>query len=331
MAKSKKNKSTANNGTKPMSDKRYFLERVSALPLDKCYMTPEWKESNMGIAIVTRRMSNGNIAFASFLIDTGCLGVKHVMYTFNQTDDYLKEYMERLNTPFEETDYATVHNFILGALEYAENLGINPDPDYSVAENILQEDNDDIELISFEFGGTDGKPVLVIGPDGNEKKYIGHLSKLIGDGQFSVIWYDGEHLVDDEGYFKETEKWILDGEYQSDSTLDEDDIRYYDAVADLLRLNAITLRGLEDSEEDEEIPVTATLLDPCAPGHERLVKITADRSFLWDEDLTDSEKLDIWILTRDLGLEPIEEEILSEALLNLNKMINDTPDDSVIR
>lgn len=327
MAKKHRTKGSGNQRQKPMTEKRYFLERVSALPIYRCYLTPHWHDDNIGVAIVTRKMANGNVAYASFLIDTGCLGVKNSIYMYNQSEDDLREYMDNLDIEFEETPYSIVHNFILGAVEYAENLGIDPDKDFYVAENILEEDSDDIELINFDFGGEDGKPLLVIGPTGKERKYIDLLRKRLGDESFTVIAPE-EDVMSEEEYSHEIEQWILSEEYRKDSTLNQEETEYYDAIGELIRARIVSIHGLEN-EFDESI-LSDILLDPDHPRHNEILQATADRSFLHSDHYNNGEKLDLWLITRHMGFDPLEPSDLEQAIDSIRqKEINS--DDSEIR
>lgn len=329
MANKKKKSSAASKSQRPMSDRRYFQERVSALPHGSCYMTPDI--DGMRLAIITRRMANGKLAFSSFCVDTGCLGVKYATYRYNMSEEELKEYMDRLGVTFEEVTYATVHNFILGAVEYAENLGISPDPDYNTAQLIMEEDTDDIELIPFHFGDAEGRPVLMIGPDGNERKYIGLLDRRLGPRGYTVIDSSGD--ADVENMVDISEEMVRSRRYREISSFDEDDIRYFDAFAELLDMGAVTFDGVVDSEDeiDENEPdVIDMLFDISADRHDEVLSDTADRSFLTSDKYDDAERLQLWIQTRELGRDPLDKDMLAETICKIRQTIAEADDSTII-
>ncbi len=178
MKKAKKKGDT--KGT--MSPARYMKERVRNLPIGKCYINPDWEEEGMAHIIVTRNRAGGNIVYASFLVDTLCLGVTSAEYAIDFTPDELERALEhfRKNHPLEEIDYNTVHNLIYGAIEFAEEGGIKPVWEFKGAGLILEEDTDDIPLIEFNYG-KDGEHYLIIGEDGKEQKYLKTLHDHLGN------------------------------------------------------------------------------------------------------------------------------------------------------
>ncbi len=170
-----------------MSPERYMKERVRNLPIGKCYVNPDWKEEGMAHIIVTRNRAGGNIVYASFLIDTLCLGVKYAEYAIDFTADELQEALEhfRKNHELEETDYEKIHNLIYGAIEFAEEGGISPVKEFGLASYILEEDTDDIPLIEYEYG-KDGRHLLIIGEEGKERRFIPILAEHL-ENDFSFI------------------------------------------------------------------------------------------------------------------------------------------------
>ena len=176
------------NGTQAkISPERYMRERVRNLPIGKCYINPNWQESGMAHIIVTRNRAGGNIVYASFLVDTFCLGVKDAEYAIDLTPEDLEDALKHFRSThdMEETDYANVHNLIYGAIEFAEEGGIDPVKEFATAGYALSEDTDDIPLMEYEYG-KDGKHLLIIGEDGKERRYLSVLSDHLGEN-FSFI------------------------------------------------------------------------------------------------------------------------------------------------
>lgn len=182
----KKAKKKGGNQAK-ISPERYMRERVRKLPIGKCYINSDWQEEGLAHIIVTRNRAGGNLVFASFLVDTFCLGIKDADYAI----DFTREELDKMLTHFrsyhnlEETDYDKIHNIIYGAIEFAEEGGINPVKQFGVASYILEEDTDDIPLIEYEYG-KDGKHFLIIGEDGKERRYLNTLFDNLGE-KFSFM------------------------------------------------------------------------------------------------------------------------------------------------
>lgn len=93
MAKNKK-KSKGQQQTK-MSPERFMREKVRTLPIGKCYITPDWKESGISQIIISRARPSGNLSIGIFLVDTFCIGVKDATYYTNMPEVDFEDLIER--------------------------------------------------------------------------------------------------------------------------------------------------------------------------------------------------------------------------------------------
>ncbi|MCM1110944.1 MAG: DUF1186 family protein [Clostridium sp.] len=203
MAKNKKKNKGQQQQTQ-ISPERYMREKARTLPIGKCYITSGWKESGISQIIVTRVRPSGNLAVGLFLVDTFCVGVKDATYYANMYESDFEDLLERLESGagLEEISYNEAHNIIYGAIEFAEEGGIQPAKDFKTAGYILEEDTDDIPLIEYEFG-KDGKHFLFINSDKREMPYFRQLKKTLGDDFHYVMSnesdeFDGYDEWDDE-------------------------------------------------------------------------------------------------------------------------------------
>ena len=105
----------------------------------------------------------------------------------------------------ERVSYELVHNIVYAGLDYADVLGFKPHKDFAVAQYILEDDSDDIELMEIECG-IDGKPAFIRGPYDNDAKVariIANLEKTAGPGNYIFInedkdWDEDEDEDEDE-------------------------------------------------------------------------------------------------------------------------------------
>lgn len=180
MAKNKKSKSRQQQPQ--MSPERFLREKARTLPIEKCYITSNWKEAGISQIIISRLRPSGNRVVGVFLVDTFCVGVKSVKYYTNMTEYEYAELIERFdsNLGLEEIPYDEAHNIIYGAIAFAEEGGIEPAKEFTPGQYILEEDTDDIPLIDYEFG-KDGKHFLVMGPSKRDMPYFYQLKKTLGD------------------------------------------------------------------------------------------------------------------------------------------------------
>lgn len=206
MAKKKKHLS---NPVKS-SPEKYIRERVRQLPIGKCYMDRAWQDYQETNVIITRCHKDGRITAGIYLVDAACTGVKDTFYLFasepSNIYDLVKLFQD-IHYDFGEVKYEEAHNFILGAIEFAEEGGIKPHRDFAITQYILKEDTDDIPLIEYEYG-RDGKHVLYVSDENELRKYLPSLRSALGD--------NFEYYIDDDEY--------MDDEYMDDEYMNDDEM-----------------------------------------------------------------------------------------------------------
>lgn len=214
MAKKKGNSSPAK-----VNPVKYIKEKARSFPVATCYLADDMAEGGMAQVIVTRDRGHGKFVVGCYLIDTYCLGVKDTFFMHDADEHDIDDLLDHLRrTEVQVVTYNHVHNLIYGAVAFAEEGGIEPHKDFSVTEYILDEDSDDVPLEEFDFG-RNGKHLLVVNPDGKERKYLGVLKENLGEGNFDYILpygiEDYNDDYDDEPYYedKDDEDWDEDEEF----------------------------------------------------------------------------------------------------------------------
>ncbi len=211
MAKKKKGKVI-----QMLSPENYIRQKARALPIYECVVNKDWEESGLADIIVARKHTNGNLTVGLFLADLKCLGIKNAHYRFNISQT---EYCDLLFNAGETGEmipipYPLAHNIVFAGIEFADDYGFVPHQSFSVAQYILEEDTDDIELIEIGCGGEDGKPLYVRGPHEDNvraNQIIAQLEKNAGPGNYNFINelgvdnFDGGGFGDDEGEWGEDE------------------------------------------------------------------------------------------------------------------------------
>jgi len=180
-----------------LSAEKYIKTQARLLPIAECVINKDWETAGMCNILVARKHKNGNLTIGMFLVDTYCLGPKDVLYEFNLSPEKYDEWKGKLADGIVACDYVLAHNIIYGAIAYAEDYGFKPHKDFDIAQYILEEDNEDIELIEIKFG-QDGMPCYVPGPYDSDHKIqtiIGTLNRTAGRGNYTFLG-DGDDLDD---------------------------------------------------------------------------------------------------------------------------------------
>lgn len=150
----KKNKNTVVPHS--FSERDYIRTRARQLPLGKCYAFGNWKSQKYSPVVVTRLHKQGTYTIGMYIVDMLCRGVTDSEYFFNRTQEELDDTLQALSQPpvlmMEEIPYEVAHNLIYGAVAFAEEAGLEPDKTFFITQYILEEDDDNIPLIEYEFG-----------------------------------------------------------------------------------------------------------------------------------------------------------------------------------
>lgn len=165
-----------------LSPEKYIREKARSLPIGKCSINKNWKDTGLALITVPRLHKQGTYTMATFMVDTFCRGVMNEIYYFNLPEEEYNEIIKQMNDRLDrqEIDYVEAHNIIYGAIAFAEEAGIKPDKSFELARYILEEDTDDIPLIEYEFG-KNGKHFLMAKDRIEASEYLPLMHKNLGD------------------------------------------------------------------------------------------------------------------------------------------------------
>lgn len=214
MSKNKKRKIVS---LKPaqLSPENYIKANARSLPIVECLINSDWESVGICHIVIARAHKNGNLTVGNYLVDIYCLGVKDADYQFNIPPEEYEELKHEF-ADWEECEYVLAHNIVYGAVAFAEDYGFKPHKDFSIAQYILEEDDERVELMEIEFG-LDGKPFYARGPyddDSTINRIKNTLMRTAGEGNFTVA----EDTEFDDGEFDDE---IMDDEFGEDEDVEE--------------------------------------------------------------------------------------------------------------
>ena len=172
-------------GQQFLSPEQYLKQKARSLEIGKCYISDNFKECGEGAIFVTRLHKGGKISMAFYLVDIYCLGVKDSLYRLRMEEEEVQEYLTHYKK-MNEISYEEAHNWIYGAIAFAEEGGIEPDKSFQLTKYMLEEDTDDIPLIEYEFG-KDGEHFLVCHSVQEANRYLPTLKAHLGNNVKFVI------------------------------------------------------------------------------------------------------------------------------------------------
>lgn len=166
-----------------------IIKNARELPVHECLINPQWKEEGMASILISRKQTDGKLAFGTFMVDIFCLGLKNTFCNANITlDEYenvFKEKVYRL-TSYIECDFDLAHQILYGAIDFARELGFEPQRDFRLSRYILEAPSEKYSSAHLEFG-KDGQPFYIAGPNDNVDFIIRKLTERVGVENFNFM------------------------------------------------------------------------------------------------------------------------------------------------
>ena len=141
---------------------RHALPAASA-PIHECLVADSLFDIGIGNVIVSRKMPNGFIGAAFFLVDVFCLGIKDTLYEVLSPAEYDYRVSSLQHETFRALHPTCARKLVEGAEAYARDLGFPPHPDYQRARQIFGDLDATVCPTHYVFG-RDGKPFFLSGP-----------------------------------------------------------------------------------------------------------------------------------------------------------------------
>ncbi|MFT5430317.1 MAG: hypothetical protein ACI9OJ_000991, partial [Myxococcota bacterium] len=137
-------------------------------------------EDDLAYFLIGRRRPTGGLAYATYLVDFHCLGVKNTFFHPRTDSADFENMIERIfnGDPVSEVEPGALVAAVRGAETYARDLGFEPHADFRFSRLLLS----GIEAVDpnpFTYG-RNGKPFYVSGPRDDVQKVIERLTQAVG-------------------------------------------------------------------------------------------------------------------------------------------------------
>ena len=156
-----KKKSTGLQSSSPLAQRLVLTEKA---PLLHCCTAQSIWDQGMGNVMISR-VRGSEVAFAMFLVDMYCLGVKDAWFSVVSRSDYdFKVFEKAFHGEHVDLSPECTRHLVEGAVGYARDLGFAPHRDYRQAKRIFSDVDASQCQQEFEFG-KDGMPLFIAGPN----------------------------------------------------------------------------------------------------------------------------------------------------------------------
>lgn len=180
LQRSKAKKRARNVGAQRASGARSDFGR---LPLVGCYVGRDWRTTLLTPVVVARRAADRFVC-ATFVVDLGCLGVKHVI--LDELDgSALRAFLSR-DPELEPCEPALAVSIVETAVRYARGLGFPPASGYGEARALFA-GIDAADCREAVRCGKDGQPFFVPGPRDDVARVLRQLTRAVGREGFHFI------------------------------------------------------------------------------------------------------------------------------------------------
>jgi len=190
LERAKKNRKERHKSLQRQKQRGLFelLTEASSAPIKHCCAAEVLWHEGIGNVLISRQLPNGNVAFAMFLVDMYCLGVKDVFGNTMPQAMYAGKLYGRLvkQSSIVPLTPPALRKLVEGAVEYARSLGLQPHPDYRKARPIFGDIDASECTEEFEYGDR-GKPHFFAGPHDSPQRcseIIRILTRTCGEGEF---------------------------------------------------------------------------------------------------------------------------------------------------
>lgn len=121
--------------------------------------------------VLSRRISGGEIALATFLLDCGCLGVKDAHGQYCTPGQY-NELLERLDSrqAMQDATPERAKALIEQSAQFAASLGFSPCGDFLKAFALFGDVDASLCTEKFPMGDAEGRPLYMSGPHDDAAK-----------------------------------------------------------------------------------------------------------------------------------------------------------------
>ena len=175
--------------------RKKIIESSDDFPVEQCLINSNWQELGIANIVVARNQGNDKLILGVFIVDIFCLGVKNTfcnaVIPVEQFENEILKRSYRDQKPVSiGINYAK--EIIFGALEYARNIGFEPQEDFKLSKYVLGAEEATHQR-NIKFGGPNGKPLYIAGPDNDYRKIVNLLKERLGENGFDFI-IPGEQL-----------------------------------------------------------------------------------------------------------------------------------------
>jgi hypothetical protein len=159
-------------------------------PIHECLVPDNLLEQGIGNLVFSRRLPDGRIALAMFLLDVFCLGVKNAFFTILAREVY-DQRLSHWSGPesLKPMPPACFRKLVEGGVAYARELGFSPHSDYAEAQQIFGDVDVTACETHFEYG-REGKPLYISGPNetpAQAQRIVEHLMRCLGPDNFHYL------------------------------------------------------------------------------------------------------------------------------------------------
>lgn len=176
---------------RPATSAAHRFERTAHGRVIDAFVAGDLWEQGIGNVTLVRELGADRVAFACFLVDIFCLGVKDVFFDVVSRGEYVRTLRDKLDRDLgiEQQTPEFLRKLVEESVAYARSLGLDPHADYQQARIIFGDIDASACTEEFKFG-REGKPCFISGPHDTPARcarIVRTLTEQCGEGNFDMV------------------------------------------------------------------------------------------------------------------------------------------------
>ncbi|MBA3602293.1 MAG: hypothetical protein H0W50_01305 [Parachlamydiaceae bacterium] len=158
-------------------DSKAVMPDLAKFPIYDCFIIETWEFSGLSTVNVVRKVATDFYVCVSYLVDFWCLGLKDASLMRKLSKKDLTRMLGFSEEKMVSIPYQEARNLILGAIDFAKTVDINPGVQWEgILYSFIESDQAYTQKNCF---GKDGVPCYMSGPRDHEKYNVEEICRKV--------------------------------------------------------------------------------------------------------------------------------------------------------
>ena len=195
-----------------------LIKRSSDFRIHETWLNEDWQTTGLAHILVVRQLFNLRYISSLYLVDVFCLGLKDTFSQISVNSQDIQKLKSEIPQQLVQTSYEDARSIILGAIDYARQLGFESSPDvisnWEKSKYMIESERTFENKFSF---GKEGKPFYIKRANDDDLEIMRKLSPLINEGKATM-----QSLAETEDFDADQDRQDEYDDFEDDDFEDDD-------------------------------------------------------------------------------------------------------------